>query len=180
VEGVFVMKKLEDYVITIPDFPEKGIMFRDVTSILENADGLKLSIHELQHRLSGIEFDSIAGAESRGFIFGMPLAYNKGKSFIPVRKAGKLPRETVKEEYELEYGTAAIEIHKDSIMPGQRIVFVDDLLATGGTAEAAIHLIEKLGGKVVKVLFLMELSGLHGRDKLAGYDVESVITYPGA
>lgn len=173
------MRKLEDYVITIPDFPEKGIMFRDVTSILENAEGLKLSIHELQKRLKDVEFDSVAGAESRGFIFGMPIAYNKGKSFIPVRKAGKLPRETVSAEYELEYGTASIEIHKDSIMKGQRIVFIDDLLATGGTAQAAIKLIESLGGKVVKVLFLMELAGLKGREKLAGYDVDAVITYPG-
>ncbi len=173
------MKRLEDYVVTIPDFPEPGVMFRDVTSILENADGLKLAIHELQKKLAGVEFDTIAGAEARGFIFGMPLAYNKGKSFIPVRKAGKLPRETVKAEYDLEYGKAAIEIHKDSIMPGQRVVFIDDLLATGGTAEAAVKLIESLGGKVVKVLFLMELEGLHGRDKLKGYDVETVISYPG-
>ena len=173
------MKKLEDYVVTIPDFPEKGIMFRDVTSILENADGLKLAIHELQRKLAGVEFDTIAGAEARGFIFGMPLAYNKGKNFIPVRKAGKLPRETVKAEYDLEYGKAAIEIHKDSIMPGQRVVLVDDLLATGGTAEAAVKLIESLGGIVVKVLFLMELEGLHGRDKLKGYNVDSVIIYPG-
>lgn len=173
------MKKLEDYVVTIPDFPEKGIMFRDVTSILENADGLKLSIHELMHRLKDVEFDTIAGAEARGFIFGMPLAYNKGKSFVPVRKAGKLPRETVKAEYALEYGTAEIEIHKDSIMPGQRVVFIDDLLATGGTAEAAIKLIESLGGVVVKVLFLMELKGLHGRDRLKGYDVDCVISYEG-
>lgn len=173
------MKKLEDYVVTIPDFPEPGIQFRDVTSILENADGLKLAIHELQKRLADVEFDTIAGAEARGFIFGMPLAYNKGKSFIPVRKAGKLPRETVRAEYDLEYGKAAIEIHKDSIMPGQRVVFIDDLLATGGTAEAAVKLIESLGGKVVKVLFLMELEGLHGRDKLKGYDVDCVISYPG-
>ena len=174
------MKKLEDYVVTIPDFPKEGIMFRDVTSILENAEGLKLSIHEMQKRLSGLEFDSIAATESRGFIFGMPLAYNKGKSFIPVRKAGKLPRETVSAEYDLEYGKSTIEIHKKSIMPGQRIVLVDDLLATGGTAKAAIDLIESLGGKVVKVLFLMELAGLNGREKLAGYDVDSVIVYPGA
>ena len=173
------MKKLEAYVVTIPDFPEPGIQFRDVTSILENADGLKLAIHELQKRLADVEFDTIAGAEARGFIFGMPLAYNKGKSFIPVRKAGKLPRETVRAEYDLEYGKAAIEIHKDSIMPGQRVVFIDDLLATGGTAEAAVKLIESLGGKVVKVLFLMELEGLHGRDKLKGYDVDCVISYPG-
>lgn len=174
------MKKLEDYVVSIPDFPEKGIIFRDVTSILENAEALKLAIHEMQKRLSDVEFDTVAGAEARGFIFGMPLAYNKGKSFIPVRKAGKLPRETVSAEYDLEYGKASIEIHKNSIMPGQRIVLVDDLLATGGTAEAAIRLIESLGGKVVKVLFLMELAGLKGREKLKGYDVESVIVYPGA
>lgn len=173
------MKRLEDFVVTIPDFPEPGIQFRDVTSILESAEGLKLAIHELQSRLAGLEFDTIAGAEARGFIFGMPLAYNKGKNFIPVRKAGKLPRETVKAEYELEYGKAAIEIHKDSIMAGQRVVFIDDLLATGGTAQAAVKLIESLGAKVVKVLFLMELEGLHGRDKLKGYDVDCVISYPG-
>ena len=175
----FQMKKLEDYVISIPDFPEKGIIFRDVTSVLENAEGLKLAVHEMQKRLSGLEFDTIAGAEARGFLFGMPLAYNKGKGFIPVRKAGKLPRETVSAEYELEYGTAKIEIHKDSIMPGQRIVLVDDLLATGGTAESAVRLIESLGGKVVKILFLMELAGLKGRERLKGYDVDSVIVYPG-
>lgn len=174
------MKRLEDYVVTIPDFPKKGIMFRDVTSVLGNADGLKLSVHEMLRKLGGVEFDSIAGVESRGFLFGMPLAYNKGKSFIPVRKAGKLPREAIREEYDLEYGKGAIEIHKDALLPGQRVVLVDDLLATGGTAQAAIRLIERLGGKVVKALFLMELAGLCGRDKLAGYDVDSVIVYPGA
>lgn len=173
------MKKLEDYVISIPDFPEPGIMFRDITSILRNPDGLMLSIHELMYALEGIEFDVVVGAESRGFIFGVPLAYNKRKAFVPVRKKGKLPRETVSEKYDLEYGTAEIEIHKEDIRPGQRIVFVDDLLATGGTAKAAIDLIEKLGGVVVKVLFVMELEGLHGRDKLQGYDVEALITYPG-
>ncbi len=173
------VKKLEDYVISIPDFPEPGIMFRDITSILRNPDGLMLSIHELMYALEGIEFDVVVGAESRGFIFGVPLAYNKRKAFVPVRKKGKLPRETVSEKYDLEYGTAEIEIHKEDIRPGQRIVFVDDLLATGGTAKAAIDLIEKLGGVVVKVLFVMELEGLHGRDKLQGYDVEALITYPG-
>jgi adenine phosphoribosyltransferase len=121
----------------------------------------------------------IAGTESRGFIFGMPLAYNLNKSFVPVRKKGKLPCETVSMQYELEYGTAEIEIHKDAIRPGQKVVVVDDLIATGGTIEAAIKLIEKLGGEVVKVLFLMELAGLHGREKLTGYDVESVICYDG-
>jgi adenine phosphoribosyltransferase len=170
-ERVDKVKKLEDYVINIPDFPKPGIIFRDITSILRDPEGLKLSVHELMHCLEGTEFDVVVGAESRGFLFGMPLAYNKSKGFVPVRKKGKLPRETVSKEYALEYGTAEIEI--------QRIVFVDDLLATGGTAKAAIDLIEELGGVVVKVLFVMELEGLHGRDVLKGYDVESVITYPG-
>ena len=173
------MKKLEDYVRTIPDFPEPGIMFRDVTSVLQDPDGLKLAIDEMIHLLDGVEFDLIAGTESRGFIFGVPIAYELGKAFIPVRKKGKLPCETVSAEYELEYGTACIEIHKDSIKPGQKVVIVDDLIATGGTIEAAIKLVEQLGGEVVKVIFLMELAGLKGREKLAGYDVASVITYEG-
>ena len=173
------MKKVEDYVRTIPDFPEPGIMFRDVTSVLQDPDGLKLSIDEMIKKLDGVEFDVIAGAESRGFIFGVPIAYELGTAFVPVRKKGKLPCETVSAEYELEYGTACIEIHKDAIKPGQKVVVVDDLIATGGTIEAAIKLIEQLGGEVVKVLFLIELAGLNGREKLAGYDVESVITYEG-
>lgn len=173
------MKKLEDYVITIPDYPEPGIMFRDVTSILQDAEGLKLCIHEMMHLLENTEFDVIAGAESRGFLFGMPIAYNKHKSFVLIRKKGKLPRETVSKRYELEYGAAELEMHKDAIFPGQRVVLVDDLLATGGTARAAVDLIEKLGGRVVKIIFVMELSGLHGRDRLEGYDVGSAIIYPG-
>ena len=176
---MYKVKKLEDYVKSIPDFPKPGIIFRDVTAVIQDPEGLKLSIHEMMHKLEGTEFDVVAGTESRGFLFGMPLAYNKSKGFAPIRKAGKLPRETVSQEYCLEYGTATIEMHKDAIFPGQRVVLVDDLLATGGTAEAAIKLIESLGGKVVKVLFLMELAGLHGREKLAGYDVDSVIVYPG-
>ncbi len=173
------MKKLEDYVISIPDFPEPGIIFRDVTSVIQDPEGLKLSIHEMMHLLEGTEFDVIAGTEARGFLFGMPIAYNKGKGFVPVRKKGKLPRETVSKEYALEYGTAEIEIHKDAIFPGQRVVLIDDLLATGGTAKAAAELIEELGGKVVKIVFLMELAGLKGREVLKDYDVESVIIYEG-
>ena len=173
------MKKIEEYVRTIPDFPEPGIMFRDETSVFQDPDGLKLAIDEMIHLLDGVEFDLIAGTESRGFIFGVPIAYELGKAFIPVRKKGKLPCETVSAEYELEYGTACIEIHKDSIKPGQKVVIVDDLIATGGTIEAAIKLVEQLGGEVVKVIFLMELAGLKGREKLAGYDVASVITYEG-
>ncbi|OUO28154.1 adenine phosphoribosyltransferase [Eubacterium sp. An3] len=173
------MRKLEDYVKSIPDFPKPGIIFRDVTSVLQDPEGLKLSIHEMMKRLEGMEFDVIAGTEARGFLFGMPLAYNKSKGFVPIRKKGKLPRETISEEYDLEYGTETIEMHRDAIFPGQRVVLVDDLLATGGTAAAAIRMIEKLGGKVVKVLFLMELAGLEGRKELEGYDVDSVIVYPG-
>ena len=133
------MKKVEDYVRTIPDFPEPGIIFRDVTSVLQDADGLVLAIDELMKALEGVEFDVIAGAESRGFIFGMPLAYNLHKPFIPIRKKGKLPRETVSVSYALEYGTAEIEIHKDAIKPGQKVVLIDDLMATGGTAKAMIE-----------------------------------------
>lgn len=173
------MKKVEDYVVTIPDFPEPGIMFRDVTSVLQDAEGLKLAIDGLMEKLEGVEFDVLAGTESRGFIFGMPIAYNLHKPFILVRKKGKLPRETVSMEYDLEYGKASIEIHKDAIKPGQKVVLIDDLIATGGTIEAAAKLVESLGGEVVKIIFLMELAGLHGREKLAKYDVESVICYEG-
>lgn len=173
------MKKLEEYVVSIPDFPEPGIIFRDVTSVLQDAEGLALAIDLMQEKLKGVEFDLIAGPESRGFIFGVPIAYNLHKPFIPIRKKGKLPRETASIQYELEYGTAELEIHKDAIRPGQRVVIIDDLIATGGTNEAIVKLIEGLGGKVVKTVFLMELAGLKGREKLAGYNVESVIVYPG-
>lgn len=173
------MKKVEDYVRSIPDFPEKGIIFRDVTSVLQEADGLKLAIDGIQELLSGVEFDVVVGPESRGFIFGVPVAYNLGKAFVPVRKKGKLPCETVSMEYDLEYGSAVIEMHKDSIKPGQKVVIIDDLIATGGTIEAIVKLVEGLGGEVVKICFLMELAGLKGRDKLSGYEVGSVIRYEG-
>ena len=173
------MKKVEDYVVSIPDFPEPGIIFRDVTSVIQDADGLQLAIDEMQKLLDGVEFDVIAGAESRGFIFGMPIAYNMKKPFVLVRKKGKLPRETVEMSYDLEYGSATIEIHKDAVKPGQKVVLVDDLIATGGTIEAAAKLVEELGGEVVKIIFLMELAGLEGRKKLAKYDVGSVVCYEG-
>lgn len=178
-KGAFEMKKVEDYIRTIPDYPEPGVMFRDVTSILQDADGLKLAIDSMIALLDGVEFDVIAGAESRGFIFGMPIAYALGKPFVLVRKAGKLPCETVSASYELEYGTATIEMHKDAIKPGQKVVLIDDLIATGGTIEAAAGLVEKLGGEVVKIIFLMELAGLKGREKLAKYDVASVVSFEG-
>jgi adenine phosphoribosyltransferase len=173
------MKKLEDYVVCIPDFPEEGIMFRDVTSVIQDADGLQLAINSLMDMLKGVDFDVVVGPESRGFIFGMPIAYNCKKPFAMVRKKGKLPRKTIQMEYDLEYGKAIIEMHEDAIKPGQKVVIVDDLIATGGTTEAMIKMIEQLGGEVVKILFLIELAGLKGRDKLKGYDVESAITYSG-
>ena len=174
------MKKLEEYVRTIPDYPEPGIMFRDVTSVLQDADGLHAAIDAMQALVGDPDqVDVIVGTESRGFIFGMPIAYNLHKPFVLVRKKGKLPCETISRTYDLEYGSATIEMHKDSIQPGQRVVIVDDLIATGGTIEAAIKMIEELGGVVVKAVFLMELAGLNGREKLAGVDVASAICYEG-
>jgi len=173
------MKELKDYVRSIPDFPQPGIIFRDVTTILSDADGLALSIDSLQNCLRGVEYDVIVGPESRGFIFGVPVAYAQHKPFVPVRKQGKLPCETVGMEYDLEYGKAVLEIHKDAISPGEKVVIVDDLIATGGTTQAIIKLVEALGGIVVKICFVMELAGLKGREKLKGYSVESLISYPG-
>ena len=170
------MKPIEEYVRSIPDFPEPGIIFRDVTSVLQDAEGLRLSIDLMQEKLKGVDFDVIVGPESRGFIFGVPIAYNLHKPFVPIRKKGKLPCETASIEYALEYGTAEIEIHKDAVKEGQRVVIIDDLMATGGTNEAMVKLIEGLGGKVVKCVCLMELAGLEGRKRLSGYDVD---IYPG-
>lgn len=173
------MKKVEDYIRSIPNFPEKDIIFRDVTSVLQDADGLKLAIDEMVKLLDGVDCDVIAGTESRGFIFGMPIAYLLNKPFVLVRKAGKLPCETISKTYDLEYGSATIEIHKDAIQKGQKVVLVDDLIATGGTMKAAAELVEELGGEVVKMLFLIELAGLEGRKALSDYDVASVVTYEG-
>lgn len=173
------MKELKDYVKSIPDFPEPGIIFRDVTSVLQDADGLALALDTMQDLVKDVDFDVIAGPESRGFIFGTPLAYINHKPMVLIRKKGKLPRETVSKEYDLEYGTATIEIHKDAIVPGQKVLIVDDLIATGGTTEAMIELVESLGGKVVGVVVLMELAGLNGREKLNGIPLYSAITYEG-
>lgn len=173
------MKKLEDYVKSIPDFPEPGIIFRDVTSVLQDADGLQLAIEAMQDLVKDLDYDVVAGAESRGFIFGTPIAYNNHKPFVLIRKKGKLPREAVSIDYDLEYGKATIEMHKDSVKKGQKVLVVDDLIATGGTTEAMIKLIESLGGEVVGVVVLMELAGLKGREKIAGYRLDSAITYEG-
>ncbi len=173
------MKKLEEYVRSIPDFPEKGIIFRDVTSVLQDAEGLRLAIDSMQELVKDLDYDVVAGPESRGFIFGTPIAYNQRKPFVLIRKKGKLPCETVEKTYDLEYGQAVIEMHKDSIQPGQRVLLVDDLIATGGTTEAMIDLIESLGGIVVGVVVLIELAGLNGRDRIKDYRLESAICYPG-
>lgn len=174
------MKTVEDYIRTIPNFPKEGIMFRDITTVLQDADGFRLAVDEMTNLIKDEEVDVIVGAESRGFMFGCPMAYNLHKSFVPIRKKGKLPCETISEEYALEYGTATIEIHKDAIRPGQKVVIVDDLLATGGTLEAMIKLVERLGGEVVSSVFLIELEGLNARAKMPGRKIESVIKYPGA
>jgi len=173
------MKELKDYVRSIPDFPEKGIIFRDVTTVLQDPDGFNLAINSMQEKLKNVDFDLVLGAESRGFIFGAPIAYNLKKGFIPVRKKGKLPCETIEESYDLEYGKATLEIHKDAIKPGQKVVIVDDLIATGGTLEAIIKLVERLGGKVEKIICLIELPELNGKEKLKGYDVETNIIFYG-
>ena len=179
IEGVEVMKKIEEYVRSIKDFPEEGIIFRDITSILEDADGLKLAVDLMQEKVENEEFDIVIGPESRGFIFGMPIAYNMHKAFVPIRKKGKLPCETVGIKYELEYGTAELELHRSAIKKGDKVVIIDDLMATGGTTEAMIQLIEGLGGIVVKIVFLIELKGLEGIKRLDGYQVESIISYEG-
>ena len=173
------MKKLEEYVRSIPDFPEQGIIFRDVTSVLQDADGLNLAIDTMQDLVRDLDIDVVAGPESRGFIFGTPIAYNLHKPFVLIRKKGKLPCETVETSYALEYGTATIEMHKDSIRPGQKVLIVDDLIATGGTTEAMIKLVESLGGVVVGVVVMIELAGLKGREKIAGYRLESAVRYEG-
>ena len=173
------MSDVEKYIKSIPDFPQPGIIFRDVTSVIEDPKGLQIAIDDMSAMLDGVDYDVIAGAESRGFIFGAPIAYKNGKGFVLVRKKGKLPRETVEMSYDLEYGSATIEIHKDAIKPGDKVVLVDDLIATGGTIQAAAKLVEELGGEVVKMIFLIELTDLGGRKLLEGYDVASVVQYEG-
>ena len=174
------MKDLASYVVSIPDYPRPGILFRDITGILDSADGLRFAIDQLADRLEGEQFDAVVSMESRGFLFGMPLAYKLNKAFVPVRKPGKLPRETVSASYELEYGTDTLEMHKDALKAGARVVVVDDLLATGGTAEACARLVKSVGAKVVKMLFVIELEGFAARaNRLSAYDVDALIKYPG-
>ncbi len=171
------MKRIEDYIVSVPDFPKPGIIFRDITGILGDADALKLTLDTLYKTLENIEFDVVAGLEARGFLFGVPIAEHFHKPFVPIRKEGKLPRETVEISYNLEYGNACMEIHKDAIKPSEKVLIVDDLLATGGTAKAAAHLVEKTGGAVGCCIFIIELGDLKGREALEGYHVESITKF---
>ena len=171
------MKELKDYVRTIPDFPEKGIMFRDITSVLQDADGLHLAIDTMQDLVKDLDFDVVVGAESRGFIFGVLLAEHLGVPFVPIRKPGKLPREVFRQEYDLEYGSDELQIHKDALGADDKVAIIDDLLATGGTAEAACHLVEQSGAEVVGSSFVIELAELEGRKKLGQCAVYSLVTY---
>ncbi len=168
---------LKDKIRSIENYPQEGVIFRDITTLLKDAEGMKQAIDEMQKKLEGVEFDIILGPESRGFIFGMPVAYNMGKGFVPVRKKGKLPAEVISKEYALEYGTAIIEMHKDAIQPGQKVVIVDDLLATGGTANAIVEMVEEIGAEVVALVFLIELDFLEGRKALPDRKIEAVIHY---
>jgi adenine phosphoribosyltransferase len=175
------MKDLNNYVKAIPDFPKPGILFRDVTGILESPDGFQLALDMTVGVLAAVEFDLVAAPESRGFIFGAALADRFRTAFVPIRKPGKLPRETISESYDLEYGKATLHMHTDAVKPGQRVVIVDDLLATGGTAKAAAKLVERLGGTVVKMIFPIELEGFRAREGLLkGYDVASLVKYRGS
>ena len=171
------MKELKDYIRSIPDFPKPGIIFRDINTLLHDAQGFKLAVDTMTEMLSDLDFDVIAGAEARGFVFGAPIAYAMNKPFALVRKKGKLPGDTIAQSYDLEYGSATIEMQTDSIKPGQRVVIVDDLIATGGTVAASVKLVERLGGQVVRIAFLMELPELNGRKALEGYEVVSAVTF---
>ncbi|MBP5195605.1 MAG: adenine phosphoribosyltransferase [Lachnospiraceae bacterium] len=172
-------EEIKKYIRTIPDFPVEGVQFRDITTVIGDGKGFKLAIDAMSELVKDLDFDVIAGAESRGFIFGAPSAYNEGKPFVLIRKKGKLPWKTVEESYALEYGTATLEMHVDSIKPGDRVLIVDDLIATGGTTEAMIKLVEKLGGTVAGVLVLIELPALKGREQLGNVPLYSVLSFDG-
>lgn len=161
----------------VPDFPKPGIIFKDITTLIKDPDAFQAAIDAMLDYCEDMTVDLVVAVESRGYIFGGALAYELGAGFVPVRKLDKLPAETISVEYSLEYGTAVLEMHKDAIQPGQKVLVVDDLLATGGTAKATIDLVERLGGEVVAVLFLIELTFLHGLEKLKGYNVFSLIEF---
>lgn len=169
------MNTIEKYIREIPDFPKKGIKFKDITTLLQNPEGMEACLKELLKLLGDQKIDKVIGIESRGYFFGSLLAHHLNAGFVPVRKPGKLPYTTISEEYELEYGTDKVEMHIDAIKKGEKVLVHDDILATGGTAEAVCKLVERLGGKIVQCNFIMELSFLNGRDKLKAYDVQSIL-----
>lgn len=171
------MNHLLSTIRSVPDFPKKGIVFRDITTLLKDGEAFRQSVDLFHDRYKSLNVEKVVSVESRGFIFGGPLAYRLGAGFVPIRKPGKLPAATLRQEYALEYGTDAIEIHKDAIRPGERILMHDDLLATGGTVRAACQLVERLGGTIIGLSFLIELSFLGGRAKLKDYDVFSILHY---
>ncbi|WOV88761.1 adenine phosphoribosyltransferase [Sporosarcina oncorhynchi] len=168
---------LKSFVTIVPDYPKKGISFKDITTIMDNGEAYKYATDKIVEFAKEVGTDIIVGPEARGFIIGCPVAYALEVGFAPVRKPGKLPRETIAVEYDLEYGKDSLTIHRDAIKPGQRVLIVDDLLATGGTVEATVELVEKLGGIVAGCAFLIELSYLDGREKLKGYKIQSLMTY---
>lgn len=171
------MKSLEDYITNIKDYPQKGIIFRDISTVLQDRDGFRLAMDELCGLAQKFDFDVVAGLEARGFLFGAALARAFDKGFIMVRKKGKLPRETVSASYELEYGQAEIEMHKDAVKKGEKVLLIDDLIATGGTAKTAAKLIEELGAEISGMLFLIELEELHGREMLSKYRIETALKF---
>lgn len=171
------MLDLNDYIASIPDFPEKGIIFRDITPLWGNAEAYAEATHRIAHFAKIRDVNVVVGPESRGFLVGAPVANELGTGIVLARKPGKLPRETVSEKYTLEYGEAELEMHKDAIKPGEKVLITDDLLATGGTIAATIKLVESLGGEVAGLAFMIELNDLHGREKLAGYDILSLMDY---
>jgi adenine phosphoribosyltransferase len=171
------MEQLKELIREVPDFPKAGINFYDITTLLKDPTGLEETVDALTEACRGMDIDTVIGIESRGFIFGAPLAYQLGVGFIPVRKPKKLPAETVSVSYELEYGQDSLEMHKDAVGNGHNVLIVDDLLATGGTAKAVVDLVEGVGGKVAGLLFVVELDFLKGRDKLKGHNVKSLINY---
>ena len=176
------MKTVRDYIRTIPDFPHEGILFRDVTTLFGDARGFRIAVDQLLHPYAGLDIDKVAGLEARGFILGGAVAHQLGVGFVPVRKKGKLPAATVEQAYQLEYGEAVMEVHEDAIQPGENVLLVDDLLATGGTAEAGVSLIERLGGKVAGCAFVIDLPDLGGRKRLEtlGLEVHALCAFEGA
>ena len=170
-------EEIKSLIRDIYDFPKEGIIFRDITTLIKDPKGLKMSIDAVEEAVKDLDFDYVVAPDARGFVFGVPVSYNLGKGFIPIRKKGKLPGETYAKEYDLEYGTATIEMHKDALNPGDKVVIIDDLMATGGTTKAMADLLEEAGAKIVKIVCLVELEALNGKEEVKDYDYEGIVKY---